>query len=258
MRCPLARSLFFSHTHLSVHFLIDAMPSRSISLLPPALTYSGPPSLLRGVPLGPESRYPVVLLAVLCVLSGDAADERVGRVAVCEEGADGEKDLGDGERGAPVVLEDVEADDAVAVDVAVVDARAEGHLGRLEGVLWREVQVKEEDAALVHRTGRAQDRRHPLVDVVALWTGAAVGRRVDGDLGELLLDPLGRRAQGLRRHLLHGLRILLGVPPGPLPLLPRGPAGRGGRPRRGRRRRRRRRARSRHHSARSIHKILGI
>ena len=95
----------------------------------------------------------------------------------------------------------------------------------------------------------------------------AVGRRVDGDLGELLLDPLGRRAQGLRRHLLHGLRILkketvqltmfsrdfttalhpylLGVPPGPLPLLPRGPARRRGRPRRGRRRRRR--ARSRHH-----------
>ena len=48
------------------------------------------------------------------------------------------------------------------------------HLGRLEGVLWREVQVKEEDAALVHRTGRAQDRRHPLVDVVALRTGAVV------------------------------------------------------------------------------------
>ena len=48
------------------------------------------------------------------------------------------------------------------------------HLGRLEGVLWREVQVKEEDAALVHRTGRAQDRRHPLVDVVALRTGAVL------------------------------------------------------------------------------------
>ena len=48
------------------------------------------------------------------------------------------------------------------------------HLGRLEGILRREVQVKEEDAALVHRTGRAQDRRHPLVDVVALRTGAVV------------------------------------------------------------------------------------
>ena len=54
----------------------------------------------------------------------------------------------------------------------MVDARAEGHLGRLEGVLRREVQVQEEHAALVHRPGRAQNRRHPLVDVVALGPGA--------------------------------------------------------------------------------------
>ena len=55
---------------------------------PHSLTRIHLPSLLRGVPLGPESRYPVVLLAVLCVLSGDAADERVGwkggRDAWCE------------------------------------------------------------------------------------------------------------------------------------------------------------------------------
>ena len=36
----------------------------------------------------------------------------------------------------------------------------------------------------------------------------AIGRRVDGDLGELFLDPLGGRAQRLGRHLLHGLRVL--------------------------------------------------
>ena len=36
----------------------------------------------------------------------------------------------------------------------------------------------------------------------------AIGRRVDRDLGELFLDPLRRRAQGLGRHLLHGLRVL--------------------------------------------------
>ena len=36
----------------------------------------------------------------------------------------------------------------------------------------------------------------------------AVRRRIDGDLGELFLDPLRRRAQGLGRHLLHGLRVL--------------------------------------------------
>ena len=96
-------------------------------------------------------------------------------VAIREERADGEEHLGDGQRGAPVVLEYVQADDALAVDVAVVDARAEGHLGRLEGVLRREVQVQEEHAALVHRPGRPQDRRHPLVNVVALGPGTGGG-----------------------------------------------------------------------------------
>ena len=47
---------------------------------------------------------------------------------VGEEGADAEEDLGDGEGGAPVVLQDVQADDALGVDVAVVDTGLEGHL----------------------------------------------------------------------------------------------------------------------------------
>ena len=55
-----------------------AARSVDLSSSPHSLTRILLPSLLRGVPLGPESRYPVVLLAVLCVLSGDAADERVG------------------------------------------------------------------------------------------------------------------------------------------------------------------------------------
>lgn len=53
-------------------------------------------------------------------------------VAVGEKGADGEQHLGDGQRGRPVVLEDIQANDALAVDVAVVDARPERHLGRLQ------------------------------------------------------------------------------------------------------------------------------
>lgn len=55
-------------------------------------------------------------------------DLNLTRVAVCEEGADWEEDLWDGEGGTPVVLENVEADDALAVDVAVVDPGSEGHL----------------------------------------------------------------------------------------------------------------------------------
>ena len=50
------------------------------------------------------------------------------RVAVSEQGADGQQDLGDGEGGTPVVLQDVQTDHPLTVDVAVVDPGAERHL----------------------------------------------------------------------------------------------------------------------------------
>ena len=72
------------------------------------------------------------------------------------------------------------------------------------------MDVEEEDSSLVCGAGRAEDGGHPLVQVVTLGPRAAVGRRVEGDLAELLLDPLGRGAEGLgqlgRRPLL--LRLL--------------------------------------------------
>ena len=52
------------------------------------------------------------------------------RVAVCEQGADGQQHLGDGEGGAPVVFQDIQADHPLAVDVTVVDPGAERHLGK--------------------------------------------------------------------------------------------------------------------------------
>jgi len=66
----------------------------------------------------------------------------------------------------------------LAVDVAVIDARAERDFGRLEGVLRREVYVEEEDAALVDGSGWSQDGGDPLVQIVALGSGTAVGRWV--------------------------------------------------------------------------------
>ena len=76
-----------------------------------------------------------MLLPVLLVLGGDGGDQRVGGVAVAEEAADGEEDLGDGEGRGPLVLQDVEADHSLGVDVAVVDASPELDLWRLERVL---------------------------------------------------------------------------------------------------------------------------
>ena len=70
-----------------------------------------------------------MLLAIVQILIGDAGHEGVGGVAVGEERAHGQQYLGDGQRRAPVLLQDVQADGALAVDVAVVNAGLEHHLG---------------------------------------------------------------------------------------------------------------------------------
>jgi hypothetical protein len=51
-------------------------------------------------------------------------------VGVCEQGADRQQHLADSERRAPLVFQDVQADAAIAVNVAVVDACLECDLQR--------------------------------------------------------------------------------------------------------------------------------
>lgn len=58
-----------------------------------------------------------------------------------------------GERGAPLWPQDVEADASVRVDVWVVDSRREGNLGRFEGVVRRKVDRQEKYPALVRGVG---------------------------------------------------------------------------------------------------------
>lgn len=41
------------------------------------------------------------------------------------------------------------------------------------------------------RTSRTHDGRHPFVEVVALGTSGAIGRRIQSDVRQLLLNPLG-------------------------------------------------------------------
>ena len=57
--------------------------------------------------------------------------------------------FGDGQGGAPLIAQNVQADATVRVDIGVVNAGGEVDLGRLEGVVGREVYRKEEDTARV-------------------------------------------------------------------------------------------------------------
>mmetsp|Transcript_7489 Transcript_7489/g.27143 ORF Transcript_7489/g.27143 Transcript_7489/m.27143 type:complete len:320 (-) Transcript_7489:12-971(-) len=167
--------------------------------------------LALSVPLGPLLSSLVMLLLVLEELLGDLSHEGVLGVGVRHERHDGEQHLGDGKGGAPVILEDVQADLALAVHVAVVDPRPEPQLRRLERVVRRESDVKEEHPALVGRVRGAQDRGDPLVQVVALGAGGAVVRGVQGDLRQLLLNPLSAR----RHRLPGGSRHVRSLSPSP-------------------------------------------
>ena len=107
--------------------------------------------------------------------SGDFWHERVVRIGITQEWADGEQYFGDGERRRPLRPEDVQADAAVGIDVRVVDPRGEGHLGRLERVVRGEMDGQEKDSSLVRTLGRSHDGRLPMEQIVADRTGAALG-----------------------------------------------------------------------------------
>ena len=117
-------------------------------------------------------------LPVVNILRGDAADQGVTGVTVRQQRADGEQHLGDRQGRAPLVLQDVQADHALAVHIAVVDSCPELDLRRLEGVICREVDVEEEHAALVYGARGPEDGGHPLIKVVPLRPRATVGGRV--------------------------------------------------------------------------------
>ena len=66
-------------------------------------------------------------------------------------------------------------------------------LGRLEGVVWREVDGEGKDAALVGTVRGTHDGGGPVVDVAGVCgTSGAVGRRVATHFVQFLLNPLKR------------------------------------------------------------------
>ena len=131
-----------------------------------------------------------MLLPVLLELLGDAPHQGISRVAVTKERGDAEQHLGDGEGRAPLVLQDVQADNSLGVDVAVVDPGLEGDLGWFEWVVLREVDVKEENSLLIWRAWRTQQSGDPLMEIVILGASTTIWRRVLCNLPQLLLQSL--------------------------------------------------------------------
>ena len=69
------------------------------------------------------------------------------RVRIGEKRTNRKQDLGDSQRGAPLIFQDVKANATVRVDVWVVDAGGKGEFRGLEGVICGKIDVEEEHPA---------------------------------------------------------------------------------------------------------------
>jgi len=138
-----------------------------------------------------------VFLPVVDVLSCNAAHEGVTGIAIGQETADGEQHLGDGQGGAPLVLEDVQADHTLGVHVAMINSCAELDFGWLKGVICGEMDVEEENSPFINGSRGTQDGANPLIEVVPLGAGTAIWRRIQGYSAKLFLNSFGRSRQCL-------------------------------------------------------------
>jgi len=132
-----------------------------------------------------------MLLPVLFVQFGDLRHQRVIRIRIRQQRADGQQHFADRQRRAPLALQDVKANAPVRVHVAVVDLGDELQLRRLERVVGGEIDLELEDTPLIRRLARADDGRFPREQVGRVGrTSAAVGGRLLGQVLQLLVDTL--------------------------------------------------------------------
>jgi len=117
-------------------------------------------------------------LPVGLVEVGDLGHKRVVRVRVGEKGTNRQKHFGDGERRAPLLSEDVQADAPVAVDVGVVDFCCEVEFWGFEGIVRRELNVQEENTALVWAVPRTHNCSLPVKHIIPDWPRTARQRGI--------------------------------------------------------------------------------
>jgi hypothetical protein len=102
--------------------------------------------LLQGVLGGPFSGRAIVAGPVGLEQLGNVRNQGIVGIGVGEERTNREEDFGNGQRGAPLVLQNVEANAAVRINVAVINAGGEMHFGGLRALHRRTKQ--EEDKRL--------------------------------------------------------------------------------------------------------------
>ena len=122
----------------------------------------------------------------------DLRDQRVVRVRVCEQRTDGQEYLRYGQSRAPLFLENVKANAAVAIDIRVKNLGAERDLRWFERIIRWEMNVHQEYPTSKWTVRGPHDSGLPMEHVLTHRTCAAGGGRVLLQVLQLLEDPLGR------------------------------------------------------------------
>ena len=99
-------------------------------------------------------------------------------IGIRQQGQNGQQDLGNGQRRGPLVLENVQADDAAGIHIGMIDLRHKGDLRGLKGIISGEVDVHFEDPAGERGIAGPHDDAGPVIQITLLFgaTGAAAGR----------------------------------------------------------------------------------
>jgi len=96
----------------------------------------------------------------------NVGNKRIIRVGISEEGTNTEQHFAYSEGRTPLILQNVETDTAIRVNVAVVDACSEMHLGGLEWVIGGKVNVEEEYTPSVWRLVGSHNSSLPVEHVI--------------------------------------------------------------------------------------------
>lgn len=78
---------------------------------------------------------------------GDLGNKRIVGVWIGQHRTNRQQNLRNSQSRRPLVSEDVQANGAIAVDIRMIDSRRKSNLGRLKGIVSREVYVQIENSA---------------------------------------------------------------------------------------------------------------
>ena len=148
--------------------------------------------------LGPFTSNGLITGFVGFVDVGNLGDKGVIGVGVAQQRTNGKEEFGDGQSGAPFVLQNIQTDATVGVNVGVVDLCGEVDLRGFEGVVRGEVDVQEEDTSLEWALLGAHDCGGPVKKVIPSGSSRARHRRVLLEVLQFFVDP----SQGLLSHVV--------------------------------------------------------